>query len=247
MDSNGAITRETWAKVKENYPRYADAIERLQSARDLPWTFLVMLTGGGSVFRARNRFASDFMAETKNPDDRLFFIDVDLLWEPQDVVDVLLHDQPIMGGLYTIRAKRGHWVMNKMNGAAPWPNGVLQVMEHGTGFKCFKRSVFQKVLDDCPGKVPGKSWLDCRSDFDHKKRELCFFSAGPVWDDKYWPGEGRCLTEDYWFDWLCRESGIPTYVDTKIKLRHKDDVTGEIFPEVFPEDPCALPAESPEP
>lgn len=237
IQQNGQLTAKVFASLHDHYRTPIESMQRM--ADKLPFSLHLFVTGGGSVFRARNRAASEFMAATNNPDDMLFFEDYDLMpsEDGADHLKIILRNLPICGGLYTTRADNGHFVLNEWPGAVPSPSGLLQVMELGTGFKCFKRSVFQKVLEDNP-------WLDCESDFDRGKRELCFFSAGPVWDKRMWPGVGRCLTEDYWFDWLCRESGIMTVVDTTIKLRHKDDFTGKIFPKVWPADPGELPKES---
>lgn len=236
FEYDGPLTREIFKKLPKNL---REPIEELCGHQDLPWDIYLTITGGGGVIAARGRFASDFMANTKNPEDRLFGVDSDLLWKAQDMVDILLRDLPIVGGLYTARADNGHWILNRFENATPTRGGLLPVMELGTGFKCFKRSALQKVLDDNP-------WLDCESDQDHTKRHLGFFSCGPVWDKKLWPGKGRWLTEDYWLDWLCRESGFTTWADTKVKLRHRDDFTGKIFPAVFPPDPGQLPAEAKE-
>ncbi len=244
IQTNGKLTAETFSSLKEDYRR---PIEELQAWKDCPFEIYLYVTGGGSVFRARNRASSDFVAEAKSPDDLLHFVDYDLMPDAQDYLNIWQRNQPICGGLYTVRADNGHYVLNEWPGAVPSPSGQLQVMELGTGFKCFKRSVFDKVLKDNPsGIVPDHSWLDCESDFDRKKRELCFFSAGPVWDKRMWPGVGRCLTEDYWFDWLCRESGIMTVVDLNVRLKHKDDFTGKIYPKDWPPLPGALPAENTE-
>lgn len=233
FEHDGALTP---AILDSLDPHYADPIRELGTSTDLPWEFYVTILGGGGVARARNRVASEFM-ESKA--DILFFVDYDLMPTAQHYVNVLSCDLPICGGLYTVRADYGHWVLNKLTGAAPKKNGLLQVMELGTGFKCFKREVFTKVLADNP-------WLDCESDFDHRKRELGFFSMGPV-ACSLWPGRHRWLTEDYWFDWLCRESGFPIVANTNVKLRHKDDFNGKIYPQVFPDDPGRLPSETPEP
>lgn len=237
FDHNGPMTPEAFEGLSEHYK---EPIRALSNHPNLPWRFEISITGGGGVARARNRFVSEFIERGGSPDDRLFFVDYDLMPTAQDYVDVLARNLAIVGGLYTTRAAKGRWVINKMPCAAPCANGVLQVMELGTGFKCYKREVFTKTLEDNP-------WLNCDSDFDHSKRELGFFSMGPVHDKKLWPGRHRWLTEDYWLDWLTRESGFPTFVDTRIKLRHKDDFTGRIFPDVFPPDPGDLPAEASEP
>lgn len=237
FNCEGKLTQEAFETLGEHYK---EPIRQLSLHPDLPWRIELNITGGGGVIRARNRFASDFMAKTSNPNDRLFFVDYDLMPTAQNYVDILLHDLDVVGGMYTTRADNGHWVLNKLSGVAPHRNGLLQVMELGTGFKCFKRACFQKTLDKNP-------WLDCESDFDHRKRELGFFSAGPVWDKQLWPGRGRWLTEDYWYDWICRDCDIPIVAQTKIKLYHKDDFSGKVYPAQFPPDPGLMPSEAIEP
>ncbi len=218
---------------------FSNPIRELRQWKDCPWDLRVIVSGGGGIYQARNHAATDFFLETNNDEDRLFFRDYDLLCTAQDIVSILCHDLSIVGGLYTTRADNGHYVLNRLPGARPNERGILPVMELGTGFKCFKRSGLVKVVQDNP-------WLVCESDVDHSKTFISFFSMGPVWDKKLWPGRGRGLTEDYWFDWLCRESGLITCVDTKIKLRHYDEFTGKTYPAQFPPDPGRLELETKE-
>lgn len=220
--------------------RFSDPLRELIAWPKLPWSIWLTGTGGGGIYQARNVAATEFYTNTTSDDDRLLMVDYDLMPTAQDYVKLLSHDLSIVGGLYTIRAEAGHWVMNTYGNARSTANGVLPVMELGTGFKCFKRSVFRKVMADNP-------WLNCESDGDHSKRFYSFFSMGPVWDKKMWPGKGRGLTEDYWFDWLCRESGFTTCVDTRIQIRHYDEATKMIYPAIFPPNPATLPLEAKEP
>jgi hypothetical protein len=222
---------------------YADPIRELAElgkSGKSPWNLWTVVVGGGGIYQARNTIVTEFMEATTEDHDRLFFVDYDLMPTAQNYVDILCHDLSIVGGLYTTRQDNGHWVINRLPGARPNERGILPVMELGTGFKCFKRSVFKKVLADNP-------WLDCVNEVTKGKRFYSFFSMGPVWDKKQWPGIGRGLTEDYWFDWLCRESGFVTCVDTKIQLRHKDDHTARVYPAIFPQNPGVLPLEAVEP
>ena len=237
FEFNGLMTQEAFEQLPKHY---REVVVALQQWKEMPWDLWVNITGGGGIFQARNLFVSDFIREGGEPDDKLWFWDSDLMPTAQDAVNLLSHDLSIVGGLYTTRADNGHWVMNLLPQARASAKGVLPVMELGTGFKTIKRKVLTKVLEDNP-------WLECESDVDHSKKVWSFFSMGPVWDKKLWPGKGRALTEDYWLDWLCRESGFVTCVDTNIKLRHKDDFTERVYPAVFPPTPGALPAEAKEP
>ena len=128
--------------------------------------------------------------------------------------------------------------LNHLNGAFHGDDGILPVMELGGGFKCYKRGVFEAVSKNNPSL-----WF---TRDETQKREFAFFCQAPVKDEKYWPGLTRMLTEDYWLDWLCRDAGILPMADIKIKLRHFDERTGKVFPEVFPDDPGQMPAEAKE-
>lgn len=221
---------------------YRQPIEELSAQQDLPWDIQLAVTAGGSVFRERCRFATQFMRTSKSPDDILLMVDFDLAPSGQQYVDILcrMAKLDVCGGLYTTRDRSGQWVVNLMSGEAPSPSGLLRVIEIGTGFKAFKRSVFDRVLEK-------NSWLWCEGEPDPRQPVCAFFSTGPVQDVKHWPGKRRLLTEDYWFDWLCREAGIDIVCDTRIKIRHRDEETGELYPAIFPELPGGLPPEALEP
>jgi hypothetical protein len=239
FDHKGVLTAAAFETLGDHFK---EPQKELGRQPNLPWNFYQSITGGGGVIRARNIFASDFYTQTSNDEDILFFVDYDLMPTAQNYVDVLMRMKDpnisICGGLYTTRADDGHYVINQLPRATPGRGGLLQVMELGTGFKAYKRKVFRKAIEDNP-------WLVCEPE-NRGKPFYGFFSAGPVWDKQLWPGRGRWLTEDYWFDWLCRESGFAIFADTKIKLRHKDDFTGKVFPKVWPSDPGSLPEEAQE-
>jgi hypothetical protein len=203
----------------------------LANSTHLPWTFRLNLVGGGGIARARNRVTADFI---RSGDYGILGIDYDLLWKPQDVVNVISRDMLCCGGLYTTREDRGHWVLNPLNGSGLRDDGLCQVMELGTGFKYYRKEFFSQLI----GKNP---WLEYKCD-DTKRTEWGFYSMGPVQDSVYWPGESRWLTEDYWLDWLTRDAGIPVVADTTVQLRHKDG--DKIYPSVFPPLPGLLPAEA---
>lgn len=221
---------------------YRRPIEELAARPGIPWELQMMVRAGGSISRERCRFATEFMLRAKSPQDMLLMVDFDLMPTVDDYMGILSRppELEVVGGLYSTREHCGRWVLNGMSGAVPTADGLLQVLEIGTGFKRFTKSAFDKVLLRHP-------WLDCESDVDPRLRLFGFFSMGPVEDRKCWPGKRRWLTEDYWFDWLCRESGIPCIADTRLKIKHLDESTGTAYPAKFPPDPGELPRERAEP
>ena len=233
----GLTSEEAFRRLPEHYRK---PIEELAAQPDLPWDIQMVVRAGGSIFRERCRYATEFM-ERAGEDDILLMVDFDLPPTGQQYVDILcrMAKLDVCGGLYTTRDRNGQWVVSLMSGEAPSPSGLLRVIELGTGFKAFRRSVFDRVLARNP-------WLKCSDDIDQRIALIGFFSAGPIEDVKHWPGRRRLLTEDYWFDWLCREAGIDIVCDTRIKIRHRDEETGELYPAQFPDDPGVLPMEAKE-
>jgi hypothetical protein len=230
----GKIDQEVFEELE---PHFREPIRQISLAQTLPWQFELVLVGGGGVARARNKIVSDAMR--KKP-KYVLFQDYDLMPKPQDYIRILnrMDKQNLMvcGGMYTIREDFGHWVLNTLPGAIPWPDGGLQVMELGTGFKCYRLEAFEKIAEKNP-------WLQYTCDDSHNQ-EWGFFSMGPVTDAKYWPGLSRWLTEDYWLDWLTRDADIPIIVDTAVQIRHKEGT--KVYPKEFPPIPGQLPPEAKE-
>ena len=231
----GKITSEMFEALP---PHYRDPIKKITFTDTLPWTFDLALVGGGGVARARNQIVAEFY---KSKADYLFFVDYDLMPTAEDYVRILTSMDNNMllvcGGLYPTRSNTNcHWVINFPSDMGPDPKtGLLQVLELGTGFKCYKREAFDTIAKKNP-------WLKYVED-DSKEEQWGFFSMGPVKDDMYWPGKSRWLSEDYWLDWLTRDAGISIGVDTNVKLNHYDEDTEEIFPDKFPDVPQATPPE----
>jgi hypothetical protein len=207
----------------------------LVTAKDLPYTFRMVFVPGGGVAKARNTIAADFM---KDPEaEYLFWYDYDLMPRASDFLTILskmaLLGLAVLGGMYTVRAPKGHWVLNFPNAYGSDENNVLLVAELGTGFKCYRKRALEQIRTKNP-------WLEYEED-SKKIPEWGFFSMGPV-KDPLWadiPTKTRWLTEDYWLDWLTRDAGIPIAVDTTVQLYHKDGA--KVYPEKFPPVPPRVP------
>jgi hypothetical protein len=229
FEGKGDMTQEMFDSLP---PGFRDPISMISTAPTLSWRFQLAIVGGGGVARARNYIVTEFMKAKQA--EYLFFVDVDLRDETpqkmaQNYVRVLSHMDrkgwPICGGLYTIRAPEGHWVINFPSAEGPDGDGILRLLELGTGFKCYRKSALQKIIEKNP-------WLEYFDD-DHKELEWGVFSMGPV-KSRHWKPNARWLTEDYWLDWLTEDAGLPVVVDTTIQLRHWDEHKKVLFPSKFP-------------
>ena len=226
FDGSGEMQRAQFEKLAKHY---REPIAQLAGDQSLPWQFQLCVVGGGGVARARNFIVAEARKAAKRP-KRIFWVDYDLMPSAQDYVRVLATMDrtglPVVGGFYTIRAEMGHWVINFPSAHGPDNWGCLPVLELGTGFKCYDLAAIDKIIAKNP-------WLEVLDD-DHKNTQWAVFSMGPVKDEQFWPGHSRWLTEDYWLDWLTRDAGMPIVVDTNVRLRHLEELTGEIFPKEFP-------------
>lgn len=215
IECNGLMTPEAFAKLHDNYRK---PIQALLAAQDLPFRFCLFVVGGGGVAKARNTITNAFL---ESDADILLFHDYDLIPDPTGadhvrlVMRMLQNGIKIVGGLYTIRSRNGHWVINLPDASGPLEGWGLRVLELGTGFKAYHRSAFELVAAKNP-------WLEYQDD-DTKQKAWGFFSMGPVKDQEIWPGRARWLTEDYWLDWLTRDAGIVMVADVTIQLRHLEE------------------------
>jgi FkbM family methyltransferase len=224
IDIKGCTAQEAFESLPAHYRDPINQLLKESHDGHLAWRFEMMILQGGGVAQCRNYGASKFMLSDA---EFLFFVDFDLLASAQDYVNVLSHmgeNLDVCGGLYTIRKEDGHWVMNGFDPRGIQNNWGLQVMELGTGFKCYRKRALETIAKKNP-------WIIYRND-DFGVDEWGFFSMGPVRDEKHWPGHARWLTEDYWLDWLTRDAGIPIVADVSVQLKHKDG--DKLFPAKFP-------------
>jgi len=175
------------------------------------------------VFGARNQMATKFLSMPEFT--HLFFIDGDLGYMPESFFRLVMADKDVVSGPYPLkkyyfpdklprdltREEFEHlytaYPFTPLNGNESNGDGFVEVKETTTGFMCIKRHVLEKLTQ----AYPDWWYVDRKPDGE----------AGPVWDffDPIRFGRRR-LTEDYAFCKLCRDIGIPIFVDCNSKLDH---------------------------
>ena len=185
------------------------------------------------ITRARNKLVSSFLEQKDYT--HLFFIDADIVFNPQDFIRVLLFDKPLTSAPYPLKhelkieegdASKG-WCLNfpigKIN-LSDNEKGFKKVNYAGTGFMCIEREVFEKILK----KYPSIEYLtDVKAKINNKrevkgKKEYAFFDCGIQ-------GQGilkdqektkRYLSEDYYFCALWKQCKGEIWSDLTSTLRH---------------------------
>ena len=107
-----------------------------------------LLEGNCHVDDARNTIVEKFLA-TDCTD--LIFIDADVSWEPEHLIELMQHEVDIVGGVYPFRRadKQLDMPVRMMPHRTP-ENGLLEVEGLPTGFMRIQRRVLEEMAKDAP-------------------------------------------------------------------------------------------------
>ena len=185
------------------------------------------------ITRARNSLAHDFLASDAT---HLMFIDADIGFNPNDIIEMIKRDVDICCGLYP--KKEIHWqrVADAVGKGVPADqlkdhvgtfvvnlvgnertevkiNELLEIQNGGTGFMLIKREVFEALAD----KVPEYSNdMYMAVDTERKPKTIKEFFATSIDPDS----NNRLLSEDYHFCKLARTHGFKVYAAPWVQLSH---------------------------
>lgn len=200
---------------------------------------------GTSVNFARNELAHDAIA---GEFDDMVFIDSDMGKWGQQLLRLLDHDVPIVGGLYTSKTLTATPWLAPCPGERVREDGLLRSLKIATGFMRIKvkevfpllqtaypeSAYFQKQQGTEPPKVVHEFFpmgIVGPGSFENKIQairkalavqtdmELILSEISDIVSTNL---PGNLLGEDYYFCHRCVEAGIPIYADTKLMVPHFD-------------------------
>lgn len=106
-----------------------------------------LLYGNCHVDDGRNDLVQEFLTKTHYSD--LLFIDSDLMWSPEAVLQILRHQyEEIIAGVYPFKGGSGEYPFGRILGGIegkPGEAGLLEVSYAPTGFMRIPRVVFEKM------------------------------------------------------------------------------------------------------
>ena len=112
------------------------------AAAAIPSAYL-MLQGNCHVDDARNTVVRDFLASDCTD---LVFLDADVSWEPEHLIQLCKFDCDLVGGVYPYRREGEGMPVRNMPGVfEPDENGLLEVEGLPTGFMRIKRHVLEAM------------------------------------------------------------------------------------------------------
>lgn len=159
------------------------------------------------VTRARNMLAYIFLQENKNY-THLMFIDADITWQPQHILELLKHDKEFIIGIYPNKAydKNYNLLPSSKIKSHNIVNNLIEIEYAATGFTLIKKSVFEKIKKDVETfNLPS-------GETGNNVKIYNFFDCNVVNEDY--------LTEDYYFSHLYNKNGGQIYADVTIQLKH---------------------------
>lgn len=173
---------------------------------------VVTAAGDSLVARARNTLVSVFMTSGHS---HLLFIDADIEWPWEAVVQLLAADKDVVCGAYPKKMTPRTYAVNFLPGSTgPDPaTGLVEVEAAAGGFLMIRRAVFDRMMQAYPEtRYGGTEGLSAQQNqFTYTLFDCFVAEIG---------GERRFLSEDYGFCRRWRSLGGSIWLDPRIELRH---------------------------
>ena len=187
------------------------------------------------VQRARNVLVERFL---RSDADKLFFVDSDIIFDPQDFLRVATNPKDVVTGAYAKKDIRWEAVeqgvlegrsepvcsmglnynVNVSPGVQTDPDGTFPVLDAATGFMCLSRRVLQRLRDEFRDTLLVNNDLPHTGDDNERIEQYV-----AMFDCMIDPESRRYLSEDYalcrrlqqiketvWLDFRCRMSHVGT-------------------------------------
>lgn len=158
--------------------------------------------------RARNNLVAKFLSV---PDaTHLMFIDVDLGFDAESILQLLCDNQDVIGGLYPKKSLPVSYVVNTVKEPKNLNENIVEVSTLGTGFMLIKRHVIEQMIVNYPN-------LKYKDDIGYNKD--CEPNMYALFDTAI-DSNQHYLSEDWTFCYRWKEIGGRIYANTSIKLDH---------------------------
>lgn len=169
-----------------------------------------LLMGDCYLSRVKSRLATEFL--DSNATD-LFFLDDDIGWPPEKVIEFINRPEDIIAGAYPLKSETAQFPMIPFSedGNATMRGNHLKMAYSTNGFMRIKRHVIEKLAEISNKFTIGSGYAVQ----DNATQETCIeiFRVG-VYEDKFWG-------EDFDFSARCRALGFEIWCDTDIDFTHR--------------------------
>ena len=166
---------------------------------------LAIYSGNCHVDSSRNRLARDFL---RSDCTDLMFIDADVAWPAQQMVEILGYDREIVAGIYPKKHGDDTYPVLMFDGEI-WSDkdGLIEVKGVPTGFLRIRRQVLQRLADEAVH-------YNARNEAQDGAMALIF--ERQVIDGTLWGG-------DYVFCRKARAAGFKIYIAPEMRFEHSGE------------------------
>lgn len=199
-------------------PHYLRAMQETQWLLGANHIMSAVMVLGGDCFvqKARNKLVTDFFRDFPDTEN-FFFLDDDIGWEAQKVLEFLRRPDDVVAGVYPKKSADLDFpvslVAHPETGELIESQGLFQAVMVPTGFLRIKRHVLEMLARQSTtffDMTPGGTYQEYHN----------IFEAGPGDDRKFWG-------EDYTFCRKLHDCGVPIWVDPHITFKHQGVWTWE--------------------
>jgi hypothetical protein len=178
----------------------------LASQVGLNWSLDTMVNES-LITRGRNNLMAKMMTNDKAT--HFMFIDADIRFQPESILQMIAHDKDVIGGLYPKKALPINYVIN-LKPTVTVQGDIYTVDTMGTGFLLFKRHVYEKLIAAHP---QSKYVDDIGLGKQYEPMMYAIFDC--VIDER-----GHYLSEDWTFCRRWQELGGEIWAHSKTLLNH---------------------------
>jgi hypothetical protein len=212
----------------------------LASQAGLHWSLDTMVNES-LVTRARNNLMAKMM--TNKEATHFMFIDADIRFQPESILQMIACDKDVIGGLYPKKALPINYVIN-LKPMVTVQGDIYTVDTMGTGFLLFKRHVYEKLI----AAHPETKYVDDIG-LGKQYEPMMYAIFDTVIDQR-----GHYLSEDWTFCRRWQALGGDIWAHSKVLLNHsghyefagdlsKLDINSIAQPGNVPNAPGAVPAQ----
>lgn len=168
---------------------------------------LAIYSGNCHVDSSRNRLARDFL---KSDCTDLVFIDADVAWPAQNMLDLLGYDRDVVAGVYPKKHGDDTYPVLLFDGEI-WSDtdGLIEVKGVPTGFLRIRRQVLQRLADEAVH-------YNARNEAQDGAMAMIF--ERQVIDGALWGG-------DYVFCRKARAAGFKIYIAPEMRFEHSGEAS----------------------
>ena len=188
------------------------AFSVLASKLGMNWT-VDIVSNESLITRGRNTLIAKFMVNEKAT--HAMFIDVDLAFDPNSILKLLLNNQDVVGGVYPAKCLPTQYVVNTVPNARQLTDDLVEVSTIGTGFLLIKRHVIEKMI----AAHQHLKYNDGQG-LGEETAKYVYALFDTMIDEN-----GNYLSEDWTFCWRWRKMGGHVMANINLKIDHNGNHT----------------------